>query len=327
MRNSRNLIIESKVFAQESRPRSWFELAITMSLSCLSFALTFSPLPFFILCSVSILTGLLYVRLFVIYHDYQHHAILQNSLLATSIMTGIGIFLLAPQQVWKRTHDHHHHHNSKLTVNGIGSYPTVCKNTFLKMTSTQQKIYLLNRHPLTIFLGYFTLFIYWLNMKSFFQSPTKHIDSCLALCIHLSVGFYVYQMVGVSGFFISWFIPFFIAFGFGSYLFYCQHNFPTARFCENQDWQYDQAALQSTSFLTMNPFLQWMTGNIGYHHIHHINSRIPFYRLVETMKGMPELNNITSITLHPKIIYQCLQLKLWDSELNKMIRLDELHQS
>lgn len=74
----------------------------------------------------------------------------------------------------------------------------------------------------------------------------------------------------------------------------------------------------------MNPFLQWMTGNIGYHHVHHLNSRIPFYRLVEAMEGIPELQNVTVTTWGLKDVYSCLRLKLWDAEHGKMIGLDEL---
>ena len=324
MRSSKELILSSKEFTKEDRAKSWFETILTLVLLSSSLTITFLDINLFIRLTFSVLTALLYVRMFVIYHDYQHHAILQKSPLATFIMKAYGVYLLTPQNVWKRSHDHHHNHNSKLTGNGIGSYPTISKNTYLKLTALEQKFYLLNRHPLTVLFGYFTLFVYWLNIKSFSQSPKKHLDSLLSLVLHLVSSVLIYKYLGATTYLVSWFIPFFLAFALGSYLFYSQHNFPGAEFRENQDWKYEVAALSSTSFMVMNPFLTWMTGNIGYHHVHHLNSRIPFYRLKEAMQQIPELQNVTTTSWNPFEIYRCLQLKLWDGEKGKMITLKEL---
>ena len=185
-------------------------------------------------------------------------------------------------------------------------------------------IYLINRHPLTVIFGYFTLFIYWLNLKSFFQSPSRHLDSLLALSLHGVGAATIWYVLGAETFLIAWFFPFFLAFAMGSYLFYCQHNFPGAKFRENHDWTYDYAALASTSCMIMNPVMQWFTGNIGYHHVHHLNSRIPFYRLVEAMKSMPELRNVPTTSWDVTEMIRCFRLKLWDPEKERMITLHQL---
>jgi omega-6 fatty acid desaturase (delta-12 desaturase) len=138
------------------------------------------------------------------------------------------------------------------------------------------------------------------------------------------VGTTIFIYFGGLTFFVSWFIPFLLAFGIGSYLFYCQHNFPGAVFSENHDWKYDHAALSSTSLMKMNPIMQWFTGNIGFHHVHHLNSRIPFYRLKEAMHQMPELQKVTTTSWNPVEMARCLNLKLWDPERGKMISLREL---
>lgn len=325
MRTGKELIEASKQFVGENKRRSWSELAITLLLAALFLTGTFlNTLPLFVRLLCSFGSSLLYVRMFVIYHDYQHRAILQHSAVATFIMRAVGVYLLAPENIWKRSHDHHHNNNSKLTTAGIGSYPTICKKRFLSLNKKQQKMYLINRHPLTVIFGYITLFIYWLNVKSFAESPSKHLDSVLALLLHAFGALAVWLIFGPLTFVISWFIPFFLAFGIGSYLFYCQHNFPEAKFRENPDWKYDHAALSSTSFMIMHPVMQWLTGNIGYHHVHHLNSRIPFYRLVEAMKGMPELRNVSTTSWNPFEMARCFRLKLWDAEANKMITLNQL---
>jgi acyl-lipid omega-6 desaturase (Delta-12 desaturase) len=325
MRTGKELIAASKAFTGEDRVRSWFETILTLTLVIpVASLLFFDQVPLAVRIVASVVCSLLYVRLFVIYHDYQHNAILQRSTLATMIMKGIGIYLLAPQTIWKRSHDYHHNNNSKLTISGIGSYPTICKSRYGKLTKKERAIYLLNRHPLTVILGYFTLFIYWLNLKSFVQSPKKHLDSLAALLFHFAAGAAILHYWGTSVFLLAWFGPFFLAFATGSYLFYCQHNFPGAKFRDNHDWKYDSAALESTSFMKMNPVMQWFTGNIGYHHVHHLNSRIPFYRLPEVMKQMPELQNVPTTSWNPLEVLRCFRLKLWDPDRGRMITLNEL---
>lgn len=321
MRTSKELILASKAFIREDRTRSWLELTVTLVSIGLLFTATLLNIPLVIRLFFSFMCGLFYVRMFIIYHDYQHHAILQGSPTARWIMQAFGILILAPQTIWKRSHDHHHTHNSKLTMHGIGSYPTISKTKYMGLTPAQKRLYLVNRHPLTVIFGYFTLFIYWLNVKSFFQSPRKHMDSLLALFLHVAGGASIFYFLGATAFVVTFFSPFFIAFFIGSYLFYCQHNFPSAVFCENHDWKYDQAAIASTSFMTMHPIMHWFTGNIGYHHVHHLNSRIPFYRLPESMRGMPELNNVARTSWHPVEMWRCFNLKLWDADLGKMVTM------
>lgn len=325
MRTGKELIAASKEFTGENRTRSWIEILGTILLSVFALSITLLdsfPIPVRLFCSI--LCGLLYVRMFVIYHDYQHRAILQRSALAEWLMQAVGIYLLAPQTIWKRSHEHHHNNNSKLTITGIGSYPTITKDRFLSLSKKEQRIYLLNRHPLTVIFGYFTLFIYWLNLKSFIQSPARHIDSLISLLFHGAVATVIWYFLGAGTFLISWFFPFFLAFAMGSYLFYCQHNFPGAKFRENHNWAYDYAAMASTSWMIMNPVMQWFTGNIGYHHVHHLNSRIPFYRLVEAMKSMPELRNAPTTSWNLIEVVRCFRLKLWDPKKEEMITLRQL---
>ena len=319
-RHGKELILASKPFATEDRRRSWWEVISTLLLLIVTGAATFyGPWPGRI--AAGVVSGLLIVRFFVIYHDYLHKAILQKSALAEGIMTLFGLFVLAPTTIWRRTHDHHHHHNSKLSSGGIGSYPLVSKAKFHRLSASQRTAYLAARHPLTIFFGYLTLFIYDFNLKSVFKNPRVHGDSLVALLLHVAVGGLIFYGGGWSALAVSWLLPFMLAHGLGSYLFYVQHNFPGAVFEESHAWEYTGAALRSTSFLVMSPLMNYFTGNIGYHHVHHINHRIPFYRLPEAMEQMPELQRATTITLHPRDVVRCLRLKVWDSERKAMTGL------
>lgn len=258
-------------------------------------------------------------RMFIIYHDYEHHAILNRSFPAKIFMPFYGALVLAPQSIWKRSHDHHHKHNSKLFTTSIGSYRVLTKSKFLSLSKAEQRAYLASRHPLNILFGYFTIFIVGMCWESFRSNPRKHYDSLLALIGHLAFSVAVFWFYGWLSYLLAVFVPFMFNGALGAYLFYAQHNFPEVEFADNGDWCYEKAAMESSSFMNLNLVMHWFTGNIGYHHIHHLNARIPFYRLPEVMRKFPELQHPKMTTLNPRDIIACLRLKVWDQETGKMV--------
>ena len=114
-------------------------------------------------------------------------------------------------------------------------------------------------------------------------------------------------------------IPHFISGAMGAYLFYAQHNFPGSTFVGNEDWTYEGAALDSSSYMKLSPPLQWISANIGFHHIHHLNARIPFYRLPEAMNAITELQAAKTTSLKPKDIIACFKLKVYDFDKQKLV--------
>ena len=114
-------------------------------------------------------------------------------------------------------------------------------------------------------------------------------------------------------------IPIMIASAMGAYLFYAQHNYPTARLKPNSEWSHVDAALNASSYIAMSPLMHWFTGNIGYHHVHHLNAQIPFYRLPEAMASLEELQAPGITTLKLGDVLACLRLKLWSPEQNRFV--------
>jgi omega-6 fatty acid desaturase (delta-12 desaturase) len=239
-------------------------------------------------------------------------------------MTLWGLFILAPTSIWKRSHDHHHKHNSKLYTSSIGSYPIVTREKYLSMSRGERAVYNFTRHPLTIAFGYIFVFIYGMCVRSYMNNPSKHRDSLVALILHVVMGAAIVLLLGWTAFWLGFIAPALIALGLGAYLFYAQHNFPTATFAEKDGWSYVNAALASSSYMKLNPVMHWFTGNIGYHHIHHLNARIPFYRLPEAYKAIPELQQAKTTSLMPGEIIRCLRLKVWDPQLGRMIGRREM---
>ena len=321
MRTEKELILATLPYAKEDRSKSWYYVITTISLLLVAFVGTFAPVHWSLQLISSVLCGLLMVKFFILYHDYNHYAILKDSTAGKIVMTVFGVFILAPITIWKRTHDYHHFHNSKLSNNGVGSYPLLAREDFLKLSKKDRFMYLAARHPLTIFFGYVTLFVVDFNVKSFVLSPRKHWDSFVTVFIHVSIAIFIYQVGGLYMLTVTWIFPFVLSNGLGTYLFYAQHNFPGAIYVENKDWNYTNAALKSTSFLKTNPVMNWFTGNIGYHHVHHLNHQIPFYNLPDAMAAIPELQSPLVTTFDIRDIIACLKLKVWDPQKGEMAAL------
>src|ERR1035437_759217 len=211
MLSGKDLIVATKEFAKEDKLKSWFLSLSTVFILIALFAGTYWNFNIYGRIICSIFAGLVIVRLFVIYHDQQHFAILNKSKLAEIIMTCFGIYILAPPSIWKRSHDFHHKHNSKMPVSEVGAFPTITKQQFLELNKGERFGYLASRHPITILFGYLSIFMYSLTIYSFINSPKKHIDCGVALLIHFSVAFCLISFLGWHVLVLSLIIPFFIA--------------------------------------------------------------------------------------------------------------------
>lgn len=317
--NPESLHAKTKAYAKDYPWRSWWTILSTAFLLAAASVGTFPVAPLALRIVCSILTGLLMVRLFVIYHDQQHHAILPKSRLADLFMRVFGIWALSPSSIWRSSHDHHHAHNSRLRGSHIGSYPIMTREMYQKSSGGIRFWYLFMRHPLTILFGYLSVFFFGMVIQPLLHAPRKHYDCLLALLLHIAVGTALVIYFGWWTLLLVLIFPRFIGCALGSYLFYAQHNFPGVIFNEKAGWTFEKAAMESSSFLKTNAVMAWFTGNIGYHHIHHLNHRIPFYRLPEVYRAIPELHAVRTTSLHPLDILRCLRLKVWCVETQRMV--------
>jgi len=324
MLTGKQLILATKPFAKEIRWKSWYYTLSSLFLLVggLIGSMNFPFIIGRILCSI--FSAMMLARFFIIFHDFQHHTILYKSFLANIIFTVFGVYMLSPPSIWKRSHNFHHNHNAKLYSASIGSYPIMTKQKFLEASEKERFFYLSVRSPINMLLAYFTTFMYGMCIQSFLSSPRRHWDSLVVLILHYTIAVFLFVHFGWLTWFLTFFVPFFLSHMLGSYLFYAQHNFPEVLFRSNEEWSYADAALYSSSFMKMNRVMQWTTANIGYHHIHHLNSRIPFYRLPETMANIKELQHPKVTTLKFSDIRKCLLLKVWDPEQNRMIGFAEM---
>lgn len=320
-RTGTELILATKPYAVDSSLKSWWCVLSTTALLASSTVGTLLLPALGLKLLLSLLSGLLMLRLFVIYHDQQHHAILPKSKLAEYFMRAFGILALSPSSIWRSSHNHHHNHNSKIKGAHIGSFPIMTKSHFEKASRSARLIYLFTRHPLTILFGYFFVFLHGMCLRPFAMKPREHWDCLLSLLVHAGIGTALVVFFGWQAWLLVQVMPHFITYAIGSYLFYAQHNFPDVAFYDKAGWTYERAALDSSSYMKTGPIMSWFTANIGYHHIHHLNARIPFYRLPEVLREIPELQHPKVTSLNPVDIWRCLRLKVWDTEQQRMVAL------
>lgn len=271
----------------------------------------------------ALLAGLVLVRLFIFFHDYLHGAIFRGSRLGHAAMVGVGWFMMSPHPVWRQTHDYHHRNNAKMLGASIGSYPTVTVNMWRDMSPKHRFWYRFARNPLTIVLGYFTIFMAGMCLSAFARDPRQHWHGPASMLLHFGLLAGVWAWLGPATALIAVSLPLAFACAAGSYLFYAQHNFPTAELRSRESWTYHHAALRASSMFDMPGWMHWFTGNIGYHHVHHLNHKIPFYRLPEAMAAIPELQTPGRTSWRPGDIVACLRLKLWDPDRNQLVGWSE----
>jgi omega-6 fatty acid desaturase (delta-12 desaturase) len=318
-RGDKEILDATRPFAVENAARSWFHVITTFALAALLAAgAALAPwLAARIGCSVVL--GLTLVRLFILFHDFYHGAILRGSRVARALFWSYGLFVLTPPRVWRETHNYHHAHNGKIVGSHVGSYPVVTTAMWAGMSPVQRFGYRAARHPLTIALGTFTVFAWGMCVSPFLRDRRKNATALLALALQVGLAYAVIHFLGFTAYLLTLLLPMMVAMAAGAYLFYAQHNFPGVHFQPRDQWNYVRAALESSSYMTMGPVLTYFTGSIGFHHVHHLNPSIPFYRLREAMDGIPELSAPRTTSLRPADVLACLRLAIWDTARAKMV--------
>jgi omega-6 fatty acid desaturase (delta-12 desaturase) len=313
------LIDATRPFAREDRARSWFHVATTLAALCAAVALAAAAPWWPLRALAAVLEALLLLRAFILYHDHMHGALLRDSGVGAFLLRAAGILMLAPPHVWADTHNAHHASTARIDAPPTGTYSLWTVDRWARASWGARFRYRLERHAVTMLLGYLTVFLLALCVLPFIDKPRRYATSGLAVAVHAALSIAVFAGFGVGTYVATVLAPFTIACAVGSYLFYAQHNAPGIELRAPAAWAHDDAAMHGTTHLVTGPLMSWFTGNIGLHHVHHLNARIPFYRLPEAMAALPELNRPVVTTLRPRDIRACLRLALWDPTAGRMV--------
>jgi omega-6 fatty acid desaturase (delta-12 desaturase) len=268
--------------------------------------------------------GLL-VRAFIIQHDCGHGSFFASRPLNDFVGRCMSVLTLAPYRLWQREHAQHHATSGNLDRRGAGDIETLTVSEYLQLSSLQKIRYRLYRHPLFLFgIGVPAYFVILQRSPWLHALPPREAWRSVA---GLNIGLVVFYLPLVYFFGLSnvlWVgLPVLhIAAAAGGWLFFIQHQFEETTWDKAEGWNFQVAALLGSSYYKLPRVLNWFTGNIGLHHIHHLNSMIPNYRLMACLDASPELQAINKLTLRDSI--KCTQLKLWDETQRRLIRFDEL---
>jgi omega-6 fatty acid desaturase (delta-12 desaturase) len=258
------------------------------------------------------------VRTFIIFHDCCHGSFFRSKR-ANDIMGIItGVLTLVPYQQWKNAHGIHHATSSNLDKRGIGDLWILTVDEYVAMTPFRKFIYRAYRNPLVMFgLGPIAVFIvqYRFNRKG--AKRKERLNTYLMNI--LIVGFYALMCLtlGWQSFLLVQFPVFYLAGAMGIWLFYVQHQFEESYFEHNDEWSYVLAAVEGSSYYKLPKLLQWLTGNIGYHHVHHLAPKVPNYYLEHAHESTPPLQKATTINIRQSL--ESLRFRLWDEDRKRFV--------
>ncbi|MBK7156741.1 MAG: fatty acid desaturase [Sandaracinaceae bacterium] len=317
-RSGNALVRASRAFAEED-VRESTRVTITTLAIIAALWVVHALVPIWVKPLSGLVLGLTLVRGFVLFHDYEHGAILRGQAWAKPVYDAFGLLVLTPPKVWRDTHNYHHAHNAKLVGSHIGSYPTLSVAIWNKLSPSDRRAYALARNGFTILFAYLTVFLIGMCVSPLRRDARRNRSAWAALGLHVVLAALAFALGGAEGLLLGFLFPLNVAFVTGAYLFYAQHNFEGVKLRGRHEWEFTRAALEASSYMPMGPAMRWFTADIGYHHVHHLNSRIPFYRLAEAMDAIPELQHPGVTRLRPRDVWACLGLKLWDAEAQQMV--------
>jgi omega-6 fatty acid desaturase (delta-12 desaturase) len=265
------------------------------------------------------------VRLFMIQHDCGHGAFFSHRVANDWTGRALGVLTLTPYDFWRRTHSIHHATSGNLERRGIGDIDTLTVREYLALSRWGRLRYRLYRHPAVMFgIGPAYLFIVQHRL------PVGLMSSGLApwlstigtnAAVALIAGVLIWQ-IGLGAFVLVHLPIMLLAATMGVWLFYVQHQFEHTQWAHNETWDLHEVALHGSSYYVLPGILSWFTANIGIHHVHHLCSKIPYYRLPRVLREHPELGTIGRLTLWDSI--KCVRLVLWDEHAKKLISFREM---
>jgi omega-6 fatty acid desaturase (delta-12 desaturase) len=321
-----------KVLARYRQPhsgRSVFELAVTAIPFALLWGLAMVSVWYEIWWGL-ILTlpaaGFL-LRLFMIQHDCGHGSFFGRRWLDDWTGRTIGVLTLTPYDYWRRAHAEHHASAGNLDERGIGDITTLTIEEYRALSRWSRLGYRLYRHPLVMFgVGPAWLFLIKQRLP-FGMFRSGYVPWVSTMATNVAVALLVGAIIWVTGLlpFLTVHLPItLMAAAAGVWLFYVQHQFEDTHWSKKPEWQFQTAALHGASHYDLPFPLRWITGNIGVHHVHHLSSRVPFYRLPEVLRDHPELGDIGRITLWQSL--HCVRLTLWDERSGRLVSFREAAQ-
>ena len=321
--NPRVLLRELSEYATPIVGRSLLELAMTAVpfLMIVFLMWTVFASGYWLALLLAVPAGGLLVRLFMIQHDCGHGSFFHRRATNDWVGRAISVLTLTPYDYWRRTHALHHARNGNLDQRGIGDIDTLTVREFTALGWRGRLFYRLYRHPIVMFgLGPAWIFLVQHRVPVGFMRGCNWRPWLSAMATNVAImasAAAIIWHIGLVAFLLIHLPIVLVAATLGIWLFYVQHQFEEAQWDSEGNWSFHEAALHGSSHYDLPAVLRWLTANIGVHHVHHLSSRIPCYRLPEVLRDRPELREVGRLTLWQS--FKNVSLALWDENERRLV--------
>jgi omega-6 fatty acid desaturase (delta-12 desaturase) len=318
-----------KILSKYRKPhagRSTFELAVTVVPFTALWILSWLAVHYGIWIGMVLVipAAAFLLRLFMIQHDCGHGSFFARRRIDDWTGRVIGVLTMTPYDYWRRAHATHHASAGNLDERGVGDIATLTVKEYKALSAAGRLKYRLYRNPLVMFgIGPIWVFLFkqrlpfgMMRSGALPWVSTMATNGAIAILAALLIWW-----IGVVPFLLVHLPIVVLAAAAGVWLFYVQHQFEDTHWSEGNEWQFQQAALHGSSHYDLPLVLRWITGNIGIHHVHHLSSKVPYYRLPEVLRDYPELGDIGRITIMQSL--RCVNLVLWDEGSKRLVSFRE----
>ncbi|MGG1401210.1 fatty acid desaturase [Bacillus salipaludis] len=262
-------------------------------------------------------------RIFIIFHDCTHHSFFKNRRVNRIIGTSMGVLTLFPFDQWGHEHSVHHATSGNLDKRGTGDIWTLTVEEYLAAPLRLRLAYRFYRNPFVMFgLGPIYVFLLKNRFNRKGAKKKERMNTYLTNVLIVALIGLLIWAIGWQSFLLVQGSIFLLSGAVGIWLFYVQHTFEDSYFEEDKDWEYVKAAVEGSSYYKLPKVIQFLTGNIGYHHVHHLSPRVPNYKLEEAHNQTLPLQNVPTITLATSL--RSLKFRLWDEESKNFVSFREI---
>lgn len=275
---------------------------------------------YFLTLPLALLSAMFMMRIFIIQHDCGHNSFFKSTRLNNFVGAILGVLTLTPYYSWRSSHAKHHASSGDLDFRGFGDIETRTVEEYKALSLWNKIRYRFYRHPFVLFVvgptilfTIFNRFPLGLGKGQEREKNSVYMTNIALLAVFLGVG----SLIGYLNLLAMWVPMMVFGSSIGVYLFYVQHQFEDTYWRWHQEWDYAEAALRGSSFFKLPKLLQWFSGNIGFHHLHHLSPKIPNYNLEKAHYDNPNFQQVQTITL--KSSFRSMFLHLWDEQTHKLI--------
>jgi omega-6 fatty acid desaturase (delta-12 desaturase) len=278
---------------------------------------------YWVTAGLAILAGLFLVRIFIIFHDCGHGSFFKSHLANDVIGFITGVLTFTPYYQWRWEHSIHHASAGHLDRRGTGDLWTMTVEEYLNASRWRRFAYRLARNPFVLF-GIAPIFLFLIQQRfaASNASSRERWSVCWMNVAILGVAAALSWVFGVVPYLLIQLVVITVAGSVGIWMFYVQHQFEDVYWERGENWDFVAAALQGSSFYKLPRILQWFSGNIGFHHIHHLSPRIPNYNLERCHRSDPLFQQVKPITLFASL--KSLTLRLWDEQRGRLVSFRQL---